>query len=64
MDGVLLVIDELGRGMAQLKQENARLRQENARLVAALAGVGHEGGGPGTPDDPGPGGQQGNELAP
>lgn len=41
MDGVLYVIDELGQGLAQLKQINAQLEkrvaqlaEENARLQA------------------------------
>jgi cell division protein FtsB len=37
MDGILYVLDELGRGMAQLKSENARLAQENAALRAQIA---------------------------
>lgn len=32
MDGILLIMDDLGRGMAQLKAEIARLTQENAAL--------------------------------
>lgn len=36
MDGILYVLDELGRGMAQLKAEVARLAQENATLRAAV----------------------------
>lgn len=36
MDGILYVLDELGRGMAQLKAEVARLSQENARLRSQL----------------------------
>lgn len=37
MDGLLYVLDELGRGMAQLKAEVARLQQENAELCARIA---------------------------
>jgi uncharacterized small protein (DUF1192 family) len=37
MDGLMYVIDELGRGMAQLKAEIARLSQENAALQERLA---------------------------
>lgn len=37
MDGILYVLDELGRGMAQLKAEVARLAQENATLRAQAA---------------------------
>lgn len=39
MDGILYVLDELGRGMAQLKAEVARLSQESAALREQLAGV-------------------------
>lgn len=37
MDGLLIVLDELGRGLAQLKAEVARLAQENATLREQLA---------------------------
>lgn len=37
MDGILYVLDELGRGMAQLKAEIARLAQENAALREQVA---------------------------
>lgn len=37
MDGILYVLDELGRGMAQLKAEVARLTQENAALREQVA---------------------------
>jgi hypothetical protein len=37
MDGILYVLDELGRGMAQLKAEVVRLAQENAALREQLA---------------------------
>lgn len=37
MDGILLIMDDLGRGMAQLKAEIARLTQENAALREQVA---------------------------
>lgn len=37
MDGLIYVIDELGRGLATLKAENARLAQENAALREQVA---------------------------
>jgi len=37
MDGLIYVIDELGRGLATLKAENAQLRADNETLRTQLA---------------------------